>query len=566
MCGIFAFLASTETKIRPPQKATVEECGTTDETLVRRGPDSHEAKWVSEDGVFMAFHRLAIVGQDEASSHIISSRDKSIHMVCNGMIYNYTEILEELSVTPESDSDCEVILHLYMRYGGASQKLFDKLRGVYAFCLWDSKRQVLVVGNDPLGIRPLYQGWTREGDRVFASVPSALVPLCDARIDWFRPGTFTVLSHQCNNHSDVRSRGVRAASERTMVYWHARWFSPRMTYCEEDDTGRILELLDDAVRVRMLGDRPFCALLSGGLDSSTVCALLQRTLRKHELPPLHTFCIGFEGSPDLLAARIVADHIGSFHHEIITTKEEMISAIPEVVRAIQSYDVTTVRASTPQFLLCKHIAENTNFKMVFNGDCSEEIFASYAYSKFAPSGQEYLADNVRLVDEVHMYDGLRSDRTIAYWGMDARTPFADKRLVEYVLQIRPVRKMFGTGTSNAIEKLLLRKQVLREGLLPESVAMRPKTAFSDGVSKTDDSWHTILSRAFPHDPSASLLELLKKHKTHVPESGEAGHYLQLYLEHLNGGAERSDLLTLVPEYWMPRFVVGVTDPSARILK
>lgn len=565
MCGIFVFVCRKPPANREALTALLVKHA---QRLHHRGPDAFTYEWVS-DWCFFAFTRLSLVGLDESHDGMplhVSGPLGAMSLVCNGMIYNYKRLAAERRYELTTSNDCEVLGHLYLDYSLKRKqdeeqwpRMLQKVRGSFAFALYDSMRDRVCIANDHMGIRPLYRGVATNGDYAFASEPVALAELCDQSIQWFSPGTYQELSAPSSHVCSV-----------------GRWWSVFDAVTAvgggEKETGReetLEELLVQAVRRRLVGERPLACLLSGGVDSSLVSALVRKLLPADR--ELHTFSIGLPDSPDLAMAELVAKHIGSTHHAIVVTKAQMLAAIPEVVRAVQSYDVTTIRASVGQYLVCKAIAEHPgDFKMIFNGDCSEEIFASYAYSGFAPSDKAFSADNAKLVQDVHMFDVLRSDRCIAHFGMDARTPFADIDLVEFVMSLPASAKTFGPRGANSIEKFLLRTVAAK--YLPAEVAWRPKTAFSDGVSSEaqGESWHQVLTEHFSTAPPPPPLVA---YNSPVLHTREAYAYLQEYAGIFSLDAkdlltrrdlQRISILDLVPYYWMPRFV-SARDPSARTL-
>lgn len=532
MCGIFAHIGGEDDGVSDSDITNALD------SIQYRGPDS--TQYYFDEKVFMAFHRLSLVGVDVKNDMPLTV-DGCI-LICNGMIYNYKQLVEKNGFDVKTENDCEVIIHMYKKYGTAIA--IEQLDGVFAFVLYDIDNSRIVAGNDAIGIRPLYYGTNRAGAYTFASEPVALANICDARIEHFPPGNYLIL--------DIGT-GVQLR----------RWWNPTKllfpTVEGHDYAIRMFDLLKKAVRKRLLGERPVACLLSGGLDSSIVAALVSAEMKKKE-QTLHTFSIGLSNSPDLLAARKVAKRLRTFHHEIVVTEEEMLQHNKkDIVRVTQSPDVTTNRASTPMSLLCKHIATNYDFKIIFNGDCSEEIWGSYAYSKHAPSDQAFLDDNWRLVDEVHLYDVLRSDRCIAHYGMDARTPFADKELIEFVMRIPPQYKRH--NSTGKIEKYLLRQ--CSQAYLPYQITWRPKEAFSDGVSTQQASWHNIVLDYYNKTLDIDLDPVFQLwlQNTQIPTK-EAFWYWSQFLTVLG---DREDIRRLVPRYWMPRFVEGVTDPSARCL-
>lgn len=541
MCGIFVYHTQAVSS-----KRSTEALVAAAKKLQHRGPDNFAYEWVSNE-CFFAFHRLSLVGLDQTSNQPLHA--KNCTLICNGMIYNYADLIARHNLGADliTKNDCEVVIHLYRMFGmEAAVKMLDG--SVFALALYDHENSTLIIANDHIGVRPLYSGGTTTLEMFFASEPCALAGLVD-KICWFQPGTVATFN----------TSGVT----RHLYWWNVPRLPPKPLDDAEEAALGISHYLNCAVQKRMLGERKVGCLLSGGLDSSTVAALVAQ-----RLPGVRTFCIGLAGSPDMKCAKIVAEHIKSTHTAVEVTVAEMLAAIPEVVAAIQSYDVTTVRASVPQYLLCKYIAKNhPDIKILFNGDCSEEIFASYAYSKFAPTAGEFFLDNQRLVREVHLYDVLRSDRCIAHFGIDARTPFADRELLEFVMTIAPELKMFGPRARFGIEKHLLR--TVSQNVLPREIAWRAKTAFSDGVSAENNSWHTILQHHF------STREIPAPFLEHSEiKTAEAYEYLKLYAE-IFGQAPLdvlmrknpfcNSLADLVPQYWMPRFVPGMTDPSAREL-
>lgn len=525
MCGIFAFCGD-------PDGIDVTAAS---RRIAYRGPDDHELEMPAFN-VCMGFHRLALVGLDPGSHQPLAH--DGMTLICNGMIYNYEELIEEYGLHMHTHNDCEVILHLWRKH---KWRTLDLLRGVFAFVLYDRREMEVVFARDPIGIRPMYMG-TGRGRVMWASEPIAMAGVVE-KIEWVPSGYCGHLSLLESNLAPKLRRWWSVPS--VQIFAHTP--DERAAVSTQ-----IVQLLRQSIRRRTLGERPLACLLSGGLDSSSVAALLAEAIAPRKL---HTFSIGLEGSPDLQHAQMVADKIGSEHTAVIMTFSEMLEIIPEVIRATQTYDITTIRASVPQYLLCKYIAENTEYKIIFNGDCSEEIFASYAYSRFAPSPQAFLEDNRRLITEVYLYDGLRSDRTIAHFGLDARTPFADVDLVEYVMKLDPELKMFGESAHNKIEKGLLRDGMWE--MLPVEVASRPKVAFSDGVSMESDSWHDVVRRHFDTtvtDPAGHRFERFGI------RSPEAWFYFEQFRELMRG----SRVDSLLPTYWMPRFVESA-DPSAREL-
>jgi asparagine synthase (glutamine-hydrolysing) len=329
-------------------------------------------------------------------------------------------------------------------------------------------------------------------------------------------------------------------------------FSPPSLTARVDASLALRYALEEAVYKRMLTDRPVAALLSGGLDSSLIASLVQMNLKQLKQPPLKTFSIGFEGSSDLKHARIVADWIGSDHTEIVMTADEFFNAIPEVIEAIESYDTTTVRASVGNYLIAKKIRSLTDCKVVFNGDGSDELFGGYLYFNNAPNDQAFHAEAGRLLENIHTFDVLRSDRSISANGLEARTPFLDK---QFVAVAKSISTNLRRPTKNQCEKWVLRKAF--EGVLPDEILWRKKEAFSDGVSGAKPWYQECQERAL-QEVSDDWQKI--QWKWNAPKTAE-GYYYRVLYDRYYGWAERT-----IPYFWMPRWCPGTTDPSARTLR
>lgn len=576
MCGIFA-LFSNENEI---DTSHITNCFN---KCKSRGPD--HSSFTLVDNVRLGFHRLAINGLTDQSNQPLKLG--KLTLICNGEIYNYKELFTTLNVSPQTESDCEVILHLYAKYG--IEMTLAWLDGVFSFVLVDGENQCVHIARDPLGIRPLF----KVCDGVHMAVASEMKSLvnlfedCDnTSIQPFEPGTYITLqwdtlpvygdlhaaqeaflqmlpppSHEEPEHE--LDRHV-ANTMRSQVWWASHQLMNMMTttydgwnvnvqpisyfhfplpqFATPNMDQVLLELFQKvqfAVWKRCANtERPVACLLSGGLDSSLIAALVA----KWKGTPIETYSIGLPGSVDLIYARKVAEHIGSNHTEIVVSEEDMISAIPEVIEAIESYDVTTVRASIGNYLVGKYIATHSSAKVIFNGDGSDELFGGYLYMLKCPDALTFDAETRRLLTDIHMYDVLRSDRCISTHGLEPRTPFLDRGLVQFVLSLSPE---FRFQSNKEMEKQLLRKCVMASDpqLLPSNVLWRRKEAFSDGVSQQGRSLYQIIQERM----STSTVE------------SEAAFY-RLHFDKLY-----KDCSHVIPYRWMPRFVEA-TDPSARTLK
>ena len=446
MCSIIGYIGKqyTAESVRPWFDRTVS-----------RGPDMTRMLPLGENEGFLGFHRLSIMGLTEAGMQPFVRGDGAV--VCNGEIYGFRPIKEALMAkgyTFRSDSDCEILLPLYEQKG---VEMFRELDAEFAMILYDGKE--LIAARDPIGIRPLYYGYDSDGAILFASEAKNLVGLCE-RILPFPPGHY---------YKDGRFVCYRdpAAVQRVCT-------DDLETAC-----GRIHDKLVAGIEKRLDADAPVGFLLSGGLDSSLVCAVAARLSRK----PIKTFSIGMDlDAIDLKYARQVADYIGSDHTEVIITKDDVLEALPHVVELLGTFDITTIRASIGMYLVCKYIHEHTDLRVLLTGEISDELFG-YKYTDFAPSAEEFQKEAQKRIRELHMYDVLRADRCISVNSLEARVPFGDLDFVEYVMSLDPEMKRnhYGKG------KYLLR-HAFEGDYLPPEILMREKAAFSDAVghSMVDD--------------------------------------------------------------------------------
>ncbi|NDW08067.1 asparagine synthase B [Dysgonomonas sp. 520] len=483
-----------------------------------RGPD-----W---SGVYccgksiLAHERLSIVGIESGKQPLCSPEENMV-LAVNGEIYNHKEIRDRYSSAYDfqTQSDCEVILALYQDKGTS---LFEELNGIYAFALYDKTKDVYLIGRDHMGIIPLYMGYDNSGQFYVASELKALEGICPD-IKEFPPGHFLY-----SEDGEVKQ-------------WYKRdWMFYENVKHNISDPEKIRMDLENAVCRQMMSDVPYGVLLSGGLDSSIISAIAKRYAsyrieEEHKTeawwPQLHSFAIGLKGAPDLAAARHVADYIGTIHHEIHFTVEEALDALPDVIYHIETYDVTTVRASTPMYLLARHI-KSMGVKMVLSGEGSDELFGGYLYFHKAPSAEAFHEETVRKLDKLHLYDCLRANKALAAWGVEGRVPFLDKEFMDTAMQLNPNDKM--CGSNGKIEKYILRKAF--EAYLPETVTWRQKEQFSDGVgynwidtlrevaaSKVSDKQMRNAAERFPVNPPMSKEEYLYRtiFESHFPSASAA---------------------------------------------
>jgi asparagine synthase (glutamine-hydrolysing) len=511
------------------------------QALEARGPEGMRVRTIEGYGT-LGFTRLAINGLDDIAMQPMTQEDRT--WICNGEIYNWKELAVQHNLSTDTGSDCEILGGLYEKFchsGISLDSYFNALDGVFATVLVDEGRQQILVARDPYGVRPLYKGLCRTTRRpVFASEIKSLLPFCD-EVQPFPPGHYQVIHMAC---------GVYLAD--TPKPFH-RIPSVKQPYYREEVNAiaAVKTALLAAVEKRVANSQrePAC-LLSGGLDSSLIAALVAKRLREEGRLPLHTYSIGMSGSSDLQHARLVADHIGSIHTEVLVTAEEMFAAVPNVIRAIESYDTTTVRASVPNTLLAKHIRETSGCKVIFNGDGSDEVFGSYLYFNSAPSDAAYEDECKRLLTDIHMFDVLRSDRSISSNGLEPRTPYLDKEFVATALSI-PTE--FRRPINGLPEKWILR-EAFNDGTLPAKVLWRRKEAFSDGVSG-EKSWYESAKEMAEVTLGPGWEEL------YPAKTAEQAYYKKCYVEAFGTGT----IHTNVPYFWMPRWTPGATDPSARTL-
>jgi asparagine synthase (glutamine-hydrolysing) len=514
--------------------------------------------------ITLGFTRLAINGLSEAGMQPFGWRNTT--WMCNGEIYNWRELAIQHGLSQASSgSDCEVIGYLYERYKDNLSALFRSLDGVFACILVDKERGRVIVARDPYGVRPLYCGtkfqYKHENGNTFSigtetvffsSELKGIIPLAD-HIGHFSPGTYQIY--------DIPTKKLIHTEKYHTVPWLKNpLLSPYHPSGLEMSCLSVRFALEDAIRKRMLTERPVAALLSGGIDSSLIASLVQKYLRLAGKPPLKTFSIGFQGSEDLKHAKLVADWIGSEHTEVVLTADDFFKAIPAVIRAIETYDTTTVRASVGNWLVSKAIKETCECKVVFNGDGSDEVFGSYLYFYNAPTDTLFEEESQRLLDDMYMFDVQRSDRSISSHGLEPRTPFLDKQFVAVCRSVatcwrRPIKQ-------KQVEKWILRRAFDDGITLPSKVLWRKKEAFSDGVSSQEKSWYEEIQERVIHYMPEDWYAKAQRQYQHLPPQTPEQYYYRYIFE-----AEFSKIpsQTCVPYFWMPRWSPGATDPSARTL-
>lgn len=538
MCGIWGYLdlknSADEVRLF---RAFME--------IINRGPDRSDFKLINESiRAFLGFHRLAIMDrttygdQPFTIEHRSKTKNSSIYVMCNGEIYNHHELSREYIIPTKSGSDCEILPELYLRYG--FEEMIKMLKGEFAICVLDfdhdSNKFDLYLGRDALGVRPLFYGWDYNGFG-FCSELKGLVGIVESKdIKQLESGCYVRFSEGSlitNKYFDLDIEEIDISLERSLEI--------------------IKNKFEDVVISELESHRPLGALLSGGLDSSIVVSIASKHLKRRG-KKLRTFSIGIEGATDKKYAEMVSEFCNTHHTHIEFTNKDFLDAITDVIRATETYDITTVRASTGQYLVSKWISENTDIKVLLIGDGSDELLGGYMYFHMAPSVKEHDEECKRLLKDIQYYDVLRADRCIAYNGLEARVPFLHRDLVQTVLKIPAKYRIpiYDEKVGKKIEKYLLRKAFDDGTYLPDEVLFRKKEAFSDGVSSKSKSWYEIIQESIEGDYSDDVIN-------DVFPSKEAFHYRMIFNELF------CEDLNIIPYYWMPKWV-DAKDPSARVLE
>ncbi len=547
MCSIFSIL-DIKTDASKLRQVALEMS----KLLRHRGPD-----WsgiYADDKAILAHERLSIVDVDHGAQPLISL-DGNIVLAVNGEIYNHKQLKAQLGdkYQYQTNSDCEVILSLYQEYGC---DFLDKLNGIFAFVLYDKAKGTYLIGRDHMGIIPLYTGLDSSGNFYVASEMKALMPVCKTVAEFY-PGQY-----------------LYSADGKPTQYYHRDW---RDFDAVKDNPASIEELreaLEAAVKRQLMSDVPYGVLLSGGLDSSVISAITQ-TYAKHRIendgetgawwPQLHSFAVGLAESPDLVAAQKVADAIGTIHHPLVYTFQEGLDAIKEVIYHLETYDVTTIRAATPMYLMARKI-KAMGIKMVLSGEGADELFGGYLYFHKAPNAQAFHEELVRKLDKLHLFDCLRANKAMAAWGLEARVPFLDKEFIDVAMRINPEAKMSKDGR---IEKHILRQAF--EHKLPKEVVWRQKEQFSDGVGY---SWiDGLKAHAAENVDDVQFANAKFRFPYNTPESKEAYFYRSFFEEFfpLASAAETvpggKTVACSTPEALLwDASLQGLNDPSGRAVK
>ncbi len=533
MCGIFAFLRGGTQQVK---EADLVACA---EKIQHRGPDSTVYKWITPD-LFFGFHRLAINGLNPESNQPMSYN--GYHMICNGEIFNYKELIAKygLESVYRSNSDCEIILHLIERVG--LDACCNELDGEYAFVVYDEREKNLMIARDQLGIRSLFWIYDREvnGSVAVCSEAKGLIGL-GGKIHQF----------PVNTCWDMKSNEYRPIYD---------LFLPFTTDDEETMIRKVREKLENAVKKRMMSERNICCLLSGGLDSSLVVGILNKEMKRlNSNAKLNVYSIGMEGSVDVKYAKICADDLKINHHVYTPTEEEFLAALEDTIYRIESWDTTSVRASTANQLICKYIREHSDDVVVYLGDVSDEIWASYRSYGLCKDDKRFYEENVKMLKNIQYFDVLRSDKSISTHGCEARVPFGDVDFVKYVMSIPPKYKMFD---KEKIEKYILRKAFDDEEhrVICKDVLWRLKEAMSDGISHKDKSWFEMIQEFVDKKYTNEEYEMKRqKYTVNMPYDKESLYYREIFEKYY------PDQGHIIPYFWRHVFSKNI-DPSARLLE
>lgn len=510
MCGIVcAFDLKESSEALRPQLLEMSK------KVRHRGPDWNGV--FSNDRAIMAHERLAIVDPTSGKQPLLSDDGKLV-LAANGEIYNHRELRKQFegTYTFRTESDCEVLLALYRKYG---PDFLDGMNGIFGFAIYDTEKDEYFVARDHMGIIPLYMGRDIHGTFYVASELKALEGIC-SKIELFPPGHY------------LHSR------DGELKKWYSRdWMEYGAVKDNFTSIQAIREALEAAVHRQLMSDVPYGVLLSGGLDSSITSAIAKKYAQKRIesddtteawWPRLHSFSVGLEGSPDLAAARKVADHIGTVHHEIKFTIQEGLDAIRDVVYNLETYDITTIRASTPMYLMAR-VIKSMGIKMVLSGEGADELFGGYLYFHKAPGPKDFHEETVRKLEKLHMYDCLRANKSLAAWGIEGRVPFLDKEFMDVAMRVNPKDKMIN---GERMEKWVVRKAF--EDMLPQSVAWRQKEQFSDGVGY---NWIDTLKELVQREVTDEQLANAKyRFPLQTPTTKEEFYYRSIFEGHFPSDA------------------------------
>ncbi|XP_033639717.1 asparagine synthetase [glutamine-hydrolyzing]-like [Asterias rubens] len=542
MCGIWAIFGSDQNVFKQCKNSL---------KIAHRGPDSFRVENISHySNCCLAFYQLAIMDDLYGMQPMRIKSHPNIYVLCNGEIYNHRTLQKQFDLQYLTESDCEILIHLYVR--GGAEYAASMLDGVFAFCLLDTAARKIYLGRDTYGVRPMFRLLKDDGFLAICSEAKGLLGLDHGHEDTDSAPDFEIIPFPPGNIEsyDLAPSGKVTLCER--VEFHSlenkpKWSDKPSTVqpSGEDVYANIRVLVTDAVRKRLMSHRPIGCLLSGGVDSSLVAALVVKLAKESGIQyPIQTYSIGLEGSTDILAARKVAAHIGSEHHEVSFTPDEGTAVLEDVIYSLETWDTSNIRCSIAMYLVSRYIQKETDRVVIFSGEGSDELAQGYIYFHKQPSPEVGDAESRRLLKDLYLYDVLRSDRTTAAHGLEVRVPLLDHHLTSYYLSLPASMRCPQQG----IEKYLLRKAFDGTGLLPPEILWRPKVAFSDGLSSAEKPWYESLQEFACQEVSDAMLEgAPKRFPFKPPRTKECYHYRQIFEKHFKGHAKWT------PHRWLQKW-------------
>ncbi|XP_025989716.1 asparagine synthetase [glutamine-hydrolyzing] [Solenopsis invicta] len=551
MCGIWALFGLD----RQPLTCICENF----DKISHRGPEAFKIEFDNRvKNGYLGFHRLTIVDGLYGMQPMRLNKYPHLFLLCNGEIYNCERLQKQHNFEYATKCDVEVITHMYASAG--AKGVAQSLDGVFAFCLMDVSKRRILIARDPYGVRPLFRLYSTDGKLAISSESKGLMAISKHingtySLEPFPPGYYEEYEILHDGRAKLlNSRKYYKPGDKPAFHTYI----PCNALTPNDVHGNIRKLLSAAVEKRLMADRRIGCLLSGGLDSSLVAALLMKQSKEHNLPyKIQSFAIGMGDSPDIVAARQVAKYIGTEHHEIIFTQQDVINVLDKVIYTLETFDITTIRASIGMYLISRYIKQNTETTVIFSGEGADELAQGYIYFREAPNATDAHNESLRLLQDIYLYDGLRADRTTSAFSLELRVPFLDIQFTNYYLSLDPSSRQPQGG----IEKHLLRSAFDGTDLLPNNILWRHKEAFSDGVASIKKSLFQIIQEIVEDRVSNEELEnAYNKYPHCTPRTKEAYYYRNVFESHYKGQTH------FTPYFWMPRWVKGVTDPSARFIK
>lgn len=520
--------------------------------LKARGPDKQNYTIINTNpnvSIFLGFTRLAIM--DTSDDGLQPFNDDESYILCNGEIYNHTKLAKQYKINLKTGCDCEILLPL-LKIVGFENMIKDELDAEFAIVSYNHNNNIVSVARDRYGVRPLYYGYNKEKGLIgFASELKALHPLMEF-VEQVKPNVITTVN--LHDTSNLYNDGfdITTILKRKEYYFYkdlnASMFMDNIDYIHE----QINSLLTEAVRKRLTSDRKIGFLLSGGLDSSLIVAIACKIIGAENVT---CFSIGIEGSPDVVAAKKVVEYLGIKNHHIVPFSVDIgLKYLPDVIQTIETYDITTIRASTPQYIMAKYINENTDIRVLLSGEGSDEIHGSYRYFRDAPNVFLFHWETIRLLEELYCFDNQRTDRTMAGNGLEVRVPFLDFEYVEFIKRINPILLMY---RSDYMEKCIVRDSF--KGYLPDDILYRSKEAFSDAVSNSEVNWAKTIQIVADKEISEDELEN-NSYLINKPKTKDALYFRKIFNNYY------PDRDNIIPHYWLPRFQKSeILDPSATVL-